>query len=184
MKIRFPLTLLLFLVSLPGYAQQSENFRRFDIGWNVLSYARQFGDDWAGGNLSFAVRKSERLGFVADVAVHTTGFFSSTDTVTYRFGPRVYARERARLTPFAEVLAGGTHATTSRTSLFPGGGGVTVTSPSANGFAMAAGGGVDMRIKPWFAWRMIEADYTLLRLAGRTSNGVRLDTGIVFRFGR
>jgi hypothetical protein len=180
---------LLVLVSLasivPVHAQSagSEHFRRFDIGWNVLSYARQSDRDLVGGNLSFAIRKSERLGFVADLAIHETVPFSSTRITTYRFGPRFYAPEKGRITAFGEILAGGARARTSSTFSFFGGGSTTTTSPAINGFALAAGGGLDVRIKPWFAWRMIQADYSLLRLAGDTSNGVRVDTGIVFRFG-
>ena len=103
------------------------------------------------------------------------------EIVTYRFGPRLYVSTKGRMTPFAEILAGGTRVTTSFTEIFSGG--RTTTSFSSNGFAFAAGGGLDVGIKPWFAWRAIQSDYSLLRIEGATSNGVRLATGIVFRFG-
>jgi len=185
MRSLFVLVVISLASVVPVHAQgaRSENFRRFDIGWNVLSYARQSGEDLFGGNFSFVVRKSERLGFVADLAVHETIPFDTFTITTYRFGPRFYAPEKARMTAFGEILAGGTHARSSSTIFFFGGGSTTTTSPASNGFALAAGGGLDLRIKPWFAWRIVEADYSMLRLAGDTSNGVRVDTGIVFRFG-
>jgi hypothetical protein len=42
---------------------------------------------------------------------------------------------------------------------------------------------MDDRIKPWFAWRAFQADYSFLRFEGENSNGMRAGTGIVFRFG-
>ena len=185
MKNLFLLGLISLVCVLPIHAQStnSEHFRRFDIGWNLISYARQSDADLFGGNLSFVVRKSERLGFVADLALHQTIPLLFTRITTYRFGPRFYAPEKGRMTAFGEILAGGARASTSSTISFLGGGTSTTTSPANNGFALAAGGGLDLRIKPWFAWRIIQADYSLLRIAGDTSNGVRVDTGIVFRFG-
>src|SRR6266516_2404264 len=133
------------------------------------------------GSLSFAVHASMRFGFVSEVDVHDTIGSPKVEIVTYRFGPRLYVSTKGRMTPFAEILAGGTRVTTSFTETFSGG--RTTTSFSSNGFAFAAGGGLDVGIKPWFAWRAIQSDYSLLRIDGATSNGVRLATGIVFRFG-
>ena len=170
-------------VVMPAHAQapRPNAFRRFEIGWNVVSYSRQESSNLYGGNLSFAVHASMRFGFVSEVDVHDTIGSPKVEIVTYRFGPRLYVSTKGRMTPFAEILAGGTRVTTSFTEIFSGG--RTTTSFSSNGFAFAAGGGLDVGIKPWFAWRAIQSDYSLLRIEGATSNGVRLATGIVFRFG-
>jgi hypothetical protein len=179
------LILLSIVMVAPARAQApgSEAFRRFEIGWNVISYARHADSNLGGGGLSFAVRASPRLGFVADLDVHVAGDDDDVEfTITnYRFGPRLYGPTRGRITPFAEILAGGTRTTTSFVTVFPGG--RTTTDFSLNGFAFAAGGGLDMRIKRWIAWRAVQADYNFLRVRGENSNGVRLATGIVFRFG-
>jgi hypothetical protein len=186
MKKVFLLALTLLASVIPVHAQdtKSQYFRRFEIGWNVLSYMHQGGDDFIGTNLSFAVHKSDRLGFVAEYAIHEEAIlFSSSEIRTYRFGPRFYMKPKSRLKPFAEILVGGSHAQKSTTSGFFGFGTTTVATPAENGFALLAGGGLDMRIKPWIAWRVVEADYSFLRLAGNSSNGIRVDTGILFRFG-
>jgi hypothetical protein len=180
---RIALILFSSAVIMPAHAQAPgpDAFRRFEIGWNVVSYSRQESSNLYGGNLSFAVRASTRFGVVSEVGVHDTISSSKVEIVTYRFGPRLYGPTKGRMTPFAEILAGGSRATTSFTAIFSGG--QTTTSFSSNGFAFAAGGGLDVRIKPWFAWRAIQSDYSLLRIEGETSNGVLLATGIVFRFG-
>ena len=46
---------------------------------------------------------------------------------------------------------------------------------------MALGAGVDVRVKPRIAVRVIQTDYLLSRLAGNTQNNLRLSTGLVFR---
>jgi hypothetical protein len=103
-------------------------------------------------------------------------------TVTaYRFGPQFYGPHGGRISTFGEFLAGGTRITASSTTSFLGVS--NKTSVSLNGFAAAAGGGVDLRIKPWFGWRIVQADYSFLRFVGENSNGARLGTGLVFRFG-
>jgi hypothetical protein len=187
--------LLLLLASVPPLQAQvpgSDAFRRFEIGWNVISYSRQGSTNLYGGDLSFAVHLSERVGIAADLAVHVTPDNPQFSTVNYRFGPRFYARPIGRFTPFGEILAGGSHGSVSvtTTTSFTGvvlclGCGPITTSATlyANGFALAAGGGLDMRIKPWFAWRAVQSDYSLVRALGETSHGIRMGTGIVFRFG-
>jgi hypothetical protein len=57
-------------------------------------------------------------------------------------------------------------------------GGVSATE---NAFAMTLGTGVDVRVTPRFAVRVIQTDYLLSRLAGATQNNLRLSTGLVFR---
>jgi hypothetical protein len=42
---------------------------------------------------------------------------------------------------------------------------------------------MDVRIKPWLNWRT-QVDYNYLRFVGVDFNGVRVGTGLAFRFGR
>ena len=157
------------------FAQDANEFRRFDINWNVISYSRQASEDQFGGTLAFAVHANERWGIVADVDVHER-ISSDVRMITYRFGPIVSHRFGTRGTAFAKFLAGGLHFS------IPSLGEV---SPTLNGFAMLAGGGIDVGIRPWFAIRAIEGGYSGIRLSGGGgwSNGSRVSTGIVFRFG-
>ena len=52
-----------------------------------------------------------------------------------------------------------------------------------DGFAMALGGGVDVKLNDRFAIRAIQADYLRSDVFGGTTNGMRLSFGLVFRFG-
>ena len=87
---------------------------------------------------------------------------------TYMVGPTLSARTE-RVTPFVHALFGGASA---------GGGGET-----ANAFAMAFGGGLDVNAGNHLAWRMVQADWLLFRSGGETDRkNVRVSTGLVFRF--
>jgi len=89
---------------------------------------------------------------------------------TYLIGPRFTKRsEKNKLEPFVHALFGGASA---------GGGGET-----ANAFAMAFGGGLDVNAGNHLAWRMVQADWLLFRSGGETDKkNVRVSTGLVFRF--
>lgn len=169
----------------------ANEFRRFEINWNVLSYSRQGSVNQYGGTLSLAVSLNDRVAIIADVGIHqpsTTYAGVDVTTSTYRFGPKISSRHGRRLTTFGQFLAGGVRLTGSGSAII---GGTTVTaSESVNGFSMLAGGGVDIRIRPWFAIRAVEGGYSGLHIAdtaeveGVWSNGYRVSAGIVFRFGQ
>lgn len=86
---------------------------------------------------------------------------------------------KSRWQPFAEVLAGGVHASgTMITSS-------AATRSSALNFAGKAGGGLDLQLSHQWLWRAIQADY----LATTVNNGsndhqniLAVRTGIVLRF--
>jgi hypothetical protein len=107
-----------------------------------------------------------------DACGASSGGTNGTAT-TFLFGPRFAYRKCCRITPFGHVLLGGIHGTAG----FPG----LTTGTSA--FALAAGGGID--VKPWhncfFAIRVAELDYLLTRFNG-TQNNFQFKTGIVLRW--
>ena len=153
-----------------------------------------------GGSASVAFNLNRYLGLVADVGDYTNsqmrfqGAYTSTVNVnnaneavlSYPFGPRLSYRKYDRITPFAQVLAGGVHANA-----------ITLTNctfsctllPSESAFAMTAGGGLDVRVYHHFAIRVIQAEYMMTRFtnydtgAAGTQNDMRLSAGVVFRFG-
>ena len=51
-------------------------------------------------------------------------------------------------------------------------------------YAMAFGGGLDVRVSRGLAIRLFQADYYRTQLFGNTQNDLRFSAGIVFRFGR
>ena len=153
-----------------------------------------------GGSANIAFNLNRYLGIVADVGAFTnsqvrfTGAYGSTidvdnqnvAVITYLFGPRLSFRQHERVTPFVQALFGGIHAnqiliadcTFSCTLL-----------PSENTFAMAAGGGLDIKVRRHLAIRIVQAEYLMTRFTDYSTgdvgmqNDVRLSSGIVFRFG-
>ena len=164
-------------------------FRRFEINWNALSYSRQGSLNQYGGTLGLAISLNDRVAIIADVGIHqpiTTFAGVNVTTSTYRFGPKI-SRHGRRVTTFGQFLAGGVRLTGSGSATIAG---TTLTaSESVNGFSMLVGGGVDIGIRPWFAIRAVEGGYSGLHIGdtagseGVWSNGYRVSGGIIFRFG-
>jgi hypothetical protein len=90
----------------------------------------------------------------------------SSRVYTYTVGPQISWPRR--ISPFAHALFGLGH--------FSGGGYIN-QSLAAN-----YGGGIDMKIKPKFSWRVIEGDLAITRLGGVSEHSTRVSTGIVFHF--
>jgi opacity protein-like surface antigen len=134
-----------------------------------------------GGSVSGAYHFTNWLSGVADFGAYTNGNigregFGGTMS-TYLFGPRISYRHFRRITPFGQVLFG--VARTNASAFF--------TSSSQNGFAMTAGGGVDLRLADHWSLRPLQVEYLLTRfqeasVGNQTQNDLRVSTGLVFRF--
>jgi hypothetical protein len=99
---------------------------------------------------------------------------------TFLFGPRYSFQRGKKLTPFAQVLAGGAHGSGT---LY----GTATTGGSANGFSMSAGGGLDWNVARHFSVRLFQAEYLMTRLPNATNNNqndLRLTFGVVFHMGK
>jgi outer membrane protein OmpA-like peptidoglycan-associated protein/opacity protein-like surface antigen len=99
--------------------------------------------------------------------------------ITYLAGPRV-SFQKKRLTPFAQVLAGGAHGSDS---YFPSG---TSFSTTANSFAFSAGGGLDIRLTRRFALRAPYVAYLKTGFpngADNSQNHLMIGVGLVANFG-
>lgn len=98
--------------------------------------------------------------------------------ISYTAGPRLTYPVHLPWAPFAQALFGGVH---GFDSYFPVNSGST---GAANGFAMLAGGGLDIRLKSQLAIRPFQADYFLTHLPNGVNgreNNLRLSAGIVLR---
>jgi hypothetical protein len=176
------LTAVIALVSVLSAHAQTSNLdepKRFELGFNPLSYLRQEGRNAWGGSLSIAMRRSDRVSYIADFSVHQTRGADPFTTSAYRFGLRYYAIAKGKFTPFGEVLAGGGRLGRQTSTV-----GTTTTTlePGHNGFSFGAGGGVNMAVRPWVSWRVLQADYSLIRAGGASYNGVRIHSGAAFHF--
>jgi len=153
-----------------------------------------------GGSTSIAFNLNRTLGLVGDFGgynarqIQLTGAGANPARVadasgtafTYLAGPRLSFRY-SRVTPFAQVLFGGVHA--SQVTLSNCSGVLCTPLPTENAFAMTAGGGIDLRIHRHLAIRIVQAEYLMTNFADLstgnrdTQNDLRLSSGLVFGFG-
>lgn len=144
------------------------------VGYSYLRIGGSNGTNQNGVSGSVAYNANNWVGIVGDI-----GFYYSSPqrvgltTVTYMFGPRFSYRTDSRVTPFAQVLLGGSHMSASL-------GGLSATS---NPFAYSFGGGVDLGLSDNLSFRP-QVDYVGLRSNGSTSNCARISAAIVFHFGQ
>lgn len=141
-----------------------------------------------GGGASFTYNASRWLGLTGELAGYDfkrslfplTGSTASVNgtMVSYLFGPRLNWRKFDYFVPFAHFLLGGAHS------------GIELTSTgNQSSFALAAGGGVDMVLTKYLAWRVAQLDYLMTSFSGPALGGnarqddFRAGTGVVFRFG-
>jgi len=151
-----------------------------------------------GGSASVAFNLNRYLGLVGDFGgfdaseLELTGAGANSvadasgNAFTYMAGPRLSFR-KYRVTPFAQVLAGGIHA--SAVTLSNCAGPLCASLPMENSFAMTAGGGIDLRVHRHINLRLVQAEYMMTNFANLstgvrdTQNDIRLSSGVVFGFG-
>ena len=158
------------------------------LGYSYIHFAPGAGlpqADFNGGSASFAYNFNHYFGLVGDFGGYHAGDYvgDSIDAniYSYLFGPRISYRNDTRWTPFAQILLGGAHG--NYTSLS------SSTSGSSNGFAMAAGGGLDFGLNRRFAIRLFQVEYFLTDFNPNISgipthqNDIRASSGLVIRWG-
>jgi hypothetical protein len=144
------------------------------VGYSVVEVLEGYTFRMDGASSSVAWNANNWLGFVADWGIYHGSPGVSLTTNTYTFGPRFSYRHWNRFVPFAQVLAGGAHAS-AITSGF---------TDSSNAFAPAAGAGADIVLdrRAKFALRP-QMEYFAFHGNGGFTNNARMSLGLVFRFG-
>lgn len=156
----------------PACAQDAPK-AELSAGYSFFRAGFSGGVNQQGGSVSLAGNINRWLGIVGDFGVyHASPYGSSLNTYIFQVGPRFSARSHSRITPFAQVLLGGSHLTASS------GGSSGAVTP----FTVSAGGGVDVGLSPRIALRP-EIEYLALRDNGSTLNCARASLSLVFRFG-
>ena len=153
---------LVLWATVPALAQANSQFDIFG-GYSYLHVPGANTNGWeaqATGNLS------EYIGVTADFDGH---YGNGGHDYNFLFGPTLSYRTD-KLTPFAHVLFGGSHA---------GAAGFSDTS-----FAWALGGGVDWNLEKRLAIRLGQFDYLPTYFGSTTQNNFRYSAGVVFRVGR
>jgi opacity protein-like surface antigen len=151
-----------------------------------------------GGIGTFGWNFTRHIGLEAEFGGYHNGNVNNhqfdTTTFSYLFGPRLSWGRTKTIDPYVHVLFGGQSAHTSICCVggVPGG---TRFSADQNNFAMAAGGGLDIKISRRLLLRPIQLDYYLTRFeapnlsnptgptSNRNQNNLRFAAGVAFNFG-
>jgi opacity protein-like surface antigen len=158
-----------------GYSFMHDNDRAEDFSAGWVASAMGNVNEWigvateVGGNYRVC-RKCQRGPFASAT-------FRGTDlnlrVYTFMAGPRFAARAISAVTPFAQVLFGGSHIS----------GGVQFDGALNTGFTYQPGGGVDVNVTPNLGIRL-QGDYRVIRTSGRDNNESRFLVGVVYRAGQ
>jgi outer membrane protein OmpA-like peptidoglycan-associated protein len=143
--------------------------------------------NWHGLNASLAGNVNRWFSVVGDF-----GFYRIKDlppnvsgsAYTFLFGPQ-FSKRGERLTPFIRALFGAARLADIQGTP-PTGSAFFNRSFSANAFATALGGGLDINFNKHIGVRMVQADYLLTKFTdgkNNEQNNVRLSTGLVLHFG-
>lgn len=160
-----------------------------------------------GGIGTFAWNFTDYIGMEAELGGYHNGNVNNyqfdTTTFSYLFGPRFSWGRQKRIAPYIHTLFGGQHATTSisESSILVVNPHITPTNgrykASTNSFAMAIGGGLDIKLNKNIILRPAQIDYFLTRLEApdvtvppgttnpraRNQNNFRYAAGVAFNFG-
>jgi Outer membrane protein beta-barrel domain len=176
----FSLLLGVCIASGVAATQESAPIPVSEVGLNYsyvhLGPAQSATSSQNGGSAYVEYNLNRVVGLVADFGGYSNGRTlagGSSGTFTYLFGPRFNWR-KSRLVPYAQFLFGGAD------SRFNG----SPASTTQNGFATAAGGGVDIAVTKHTAVKPIQLEYVTARPSSNSfQNNLRYSAGVVFRFG-
>ena len=164
---------LLLLLSAPAIAADGAVPKAELFGG--YSYTQEGDQSLHGGEASLALRLTRWIALEADVSAHYGSELGiSTSRLFFLGGPRFAYRSRS-VSVYTHYLAGGVRSRAGITVV-----GVDITE-SRTDFALAFGGGLDVRISDRWAIRA-QADYALIRADGSTEREPRLSAGAVYRF--
>jgi len=163
-------------------------------GWNAAAQVNV--NRWVGIKADFSGHygKPLTLSSSAQSFLDSLGItipFPNARSYSFVFGPVITSRGK-RATPFAHALFGVNRVSTDAIPITVSGiGTVTIPSASDDAFAMAFGGGVDVRLTDRFSVRLGQADYLYtghdfsFGAPGVAShqNNYRFSAGIVITFG-
>src|SRR5580765_230255 len=141
-----------------------------------------------GLNLEYTRSITRHIGLTGDASVHfhrethSTGvgtFSSQRDQYFMLGGLQLRAGNEKHVQPFAQALFGVSLFRGFTADIRPSGN--VYTYDDATSFAMALGGGLDVRINKRIAVRVIQADYTPTFFGSGRQDNFRISAGIVFR---
>jgi len=178
-------TVILLLLSSSLAWGQEGDYPKVEVfgGFSWLEVDVEGGEDerFYGWQSSISGNVHENIGFVFDGGGRYKSVLDIT-TQIYEFlaGPR-YMMRMDEGTVFVHALAGLNYARVSGlgTFLLPGVG----NTLSDTAFAVGFGGGADINVGDWGAFRMVQMDYIGNRFADEWNWNFRAGMGFVFKFG-
>ncbi len=176
MKTKFLAVLMVTLLSL-SFSAWAADYSKAEV-FGGYQYTRidveGAGINSSGWNAAVSGYFSRYMGVTADFSgAYKSVLVASAKLHTYTFGPVFTVRSNEAFVPFAHVLVGGFRADAA----------VLDISGGTNGFALMAGGGVDVKVTRHLAVRPAQFDWMMLRAQGVTEKkNIRYSAGLVFRF--
>ena len=167
------LILIPMLLAFGSRMAQAQNTPSFEIAAVYNGMPRVLGRSCVGFGGTVSFNLNGWLGGVGDVGACWTGHSGSFDTRTnFLFGPRVSYRRT--VTPYAQVLFGALHVSSSQ----------TFNAIKGNAFALTAGTGFEFRLTDRFAIRLIQAEFMKSYFDAGDREDVRIQSGLVFSIGK
>jgi hypothetical protein len=164
---------------------QESNTPVFEVGASysfVHVTTHDLGNYGENGGSAFAEYNiNKTIGLVADLGGYDSGN-RGVHSLSYMFGPRINWR-MSRVVPYAQFLFGGVHEWGLTSPISP-----LVTS-TPNGFATAAGLGIDINVSRHVTLKPIQVEYFMTQLpnfvatSNTVQNNLRYSGGLVFNFG-
>jgi len=160
--------MLLFVSLLPPCAVAQDELSLGDIffgfsGLRANSSQTILTHTSLGGLGTLGWNVNEHIGIEAEIGGYHNGFVnayhSDTNSVTYLFGPRFSYGRLRRFDPYFHILLGGIHTATSILNQPMTTQNSSRHSISEDGFSMAIGGGLDIRLHKYVSFRAAQLDY-------------------------
>jgi opacity protein-like surface antigen len=173
------LLVLCLLLSAFSVAQEAQEFPRVEVfgGYSYLRFpAGANGINLNGWNGAMQYNASRSIGFKADVSGHYGTPSGSLNSYSFMFGPVISSRVEGSpgFTPFLHGLVGVNRISTSAAGV----------SGSDSAFAMAFGGGLDVKAARRVSARLIQVDYLFTKHGtAMHQNNIRVSAGVVFQLG-
>ena len=165
---------VLIVLAISTFAEAQPRAIDFGVGYSFLhdGTGHQSLNGWT-ASVGRSIRAS--VGLVATVDGHyftksAGGLRVHTSSFTYAAGPRFMTLSGTRVTPFAQMLAGGEHVVASVQGL---GGSTQSMAGAANAFVLQPGFGIDTTLAKHVRAR-VQADYRFTRSAGMDEHFFRV----------
>jgi hypothetical protein len=155
-----------------AFLHDTDRSEAFPAGWAVAAIGNVnswFGIVAEGGGNYRVCKNCQRGPFASQVL---RGQDLHIRLLSYLGGPRIASHAASFITPFAQVLFGGTHMS----------GGTEFDGALNTGFTYQPGAGLDVRVTPRVGVRL-QGDYRIIRTTGHNNREPRFLAGVVFSRG-